>query len=331
MNRYSVWIVSTSERILTSRKQRKADEKALKGQKKTLKGELLSWLDAIVFAVVVVLLLNQFLFQLFMIPTPSMVDTFLIKDRVYVSKISYGVELYPTGPKVFSSNIPLRDDAIVFYNPMYESRGPLYDIVSQMIYMATFSLVNIDRDEQGNPRERLYVKRAAGIGGDIVRISEGTAETRGFGQSTALPDETFRKVNNLNSAPKQTIEKDAYQGFEAYGELLAYQEANIESPPSYLLQAYKAVQTYSGLIDYYEIDRATKRAHAQLAPHSLSRRSDLAQKDRGLYVPEGYTLPLGDNRDNSQDGRYFGPVSNDSIIGRVKFIFWPFTRISAIS
>jgi len=330
MNRYSVWIVSTSERILTSRKQRKADEKALKGQKKTLKGELLSWLDAIVFAVVVVLLLNQFLFQLFMIPTPSMVDTFLIKDRVYVSKISYGVELYPTGPKIFSSNIPLRDDAIVFYNPMYESRGPLYDILSQMIYMATFSLVNIDRDEQGNPRERLYVKRAAGIGGDIVRISEGTAETRGFGQSSGLQDSEFRALNNLNKAPKQTIDPKAYEGFEAYGELLAYQDAEIDSPPSYLLQSYKSVQDYSGLIDYYEIDRATKRAVAQIEPFTLSHRSDLAKKARGIYVPEGYTLPLGDNRDNSQDGRYFGPVPNETIIGKVKFIFWPFSRIAPI-
>ncbi len=331
MMSYSQWIVGSTERLLTRRKQRKADEKALKDQKKTVKGEVLSWLDAIIFAVIVVLLLNQFLFQLFMIPTPSMVDTFLIKDRVYVSKIAYGVETYPTGPKIFSSNIPLRDDVIVFYNPQYESRGPVYDILAQMIYMATFSLVNIDRDENGNPRERLYVKRAAGISGDIVSFREGTAQVRGFGQSDSLPDPEFRKANNLSTAPKQTIDSSNYPGFKAYGELLAYQTAGFDTPPSYLLQDYKVVQNYSGLVDYYEIDHSTKEATAQLFPSSLENRSVLAQKERGLYVPEGYTLPFGDNRDNSQDGRYFGPVSNTEIIGRVKFIFWPFSRITPIS
>ncbi len=328
---YGDWIVHTTERILTRRKQLKADEKAIKAQKKTFKGELLSWIDAIVFAVIVVLLLNQFLFQLFMIPTPSMVDTFLIKDRVYVSKISYGVELYPTGPKIFSGNVPLRDDVIVFYNPEYVSRGPLYDILSQMIYMATFSLVNIDRDEMGNPRERLYVKRAAAIAGDTVSLTRGTSSVQGFGQSEALQDPVFRETNNLSTAPKQTIDQTYYPGFQAYGELIAYQEASLSSPPSYLLERYKNVQSYSGLVDYYEIDHYTKLALAQIDPSNLSYISDKAQKERGIFVPEGYTLPMGDNRDNSQDGRYFGPVPNDEIIGRVKFIFWPFTRLAAIS
>ncbi len=331
MKSYSQWIVGSTERLLTRRKQRKADEKVLRTQKKTLKGEIFSWVDAIVFAVIVVLLLNQYLFQLFMIPTPSMVDTFLIKDRVYVSKVSYGIETYPTGPKIFSSNIPLRDDVIVFYNPQYESRGPVYDIVAQMIYMATFSLVNIDRDDNGNPRERLYVKRAAGISGDIVRFDEGTAQVQGFGQSSSLPDPEFREVNNLNTAPKQTIDATLYPGFKAYGELLAFQDSGITSPPSYLLQDYKSIQNYVGLVDYYEIDHSTKLAAAELDPASLEKRSLLAQKERGIYVPEGYTLPCGDNRDNSQDGRYFGPVINENIIGRVKFIFWPFNRIAPIS
>ena len=331
MNAYGIWITQFTEKRLTKRKMRKEYEKALKSEKRTLKKEILSWLDAIVFAVVFVLIINQFLFQLFMIPTPSMEDTLLIKDRVYVSKTSYGVELYPTGPKLFSSITPLRDDIIVFYNPMYESRGPLFDILSQMLYMATFSLVNIDKDEMGNPRERLYVKRAAAMSGDIVSFDNGTAHIRGLGQSEGLDDPEFRVMNDLSVAPKRTIDPDLYSGFEAYGSLLGYQELNISNlAPNVLISDYQKVSDYKGLVDYYEVNKMKTRTMSEIEPSNLSYRSDKSAYDVGIYIPDGYTLPCGDNRDNSQDGRYFGPVKNSSIIGKVKFIFWPFSSISLV-
>jgi signal peptidase I len=39
----------------------------------------------------------------------------------------------------------------------------------------------------------------------------------------------------------------------------------------------------------------------------------------GWYVPKGRMLPLGDNRDNSRDGRYFGPVPETKILGQAVF------------
>ncbi len=40
-------------------------------------------------------------------------------------------------------------------------------------------------------------------------------------------------------------------------------------------------------------------------------------------VPEGHYLMLGDNSANSKDGRYYGFVPNEHIVGRVASIFWP--------
>lgn len=40
-------------------------------------------------------------------------------------------------------------------------------------------------------------------------------------------------------------------------------------------------------------------------------------------VPEGHVLVLGDNRARSTDGRSFGPVPIDSIVGRAFVNFWP--------
>lgn len=47
------------------------------------------------------------------------------------------------------------------------------------------------------------------------------------------------------------------------------------------------------------------------------------------YAKEAVTLGpdefyvLGDNRNNSRDSHYFGPVTRDKIIGRALFIYWP--------
>jgi len=42
-----------------------------------------------------------------------------------------------------------------------------------------------------------------------------------------------------------------------------------------------------------------------------------------VVVPEGHVLCMGDNRDNSSDGRYWGFVPIDNIRGRATFFWWP--------
>ncbi len=45
-----------------------------------------------------------------------------------------------------------------------------------------------------------------------------------------------------------------------------------------------------------------------------------------LVIPEGKYFALGDNRDNSQDSRYWGLVDRSSIIGRPLLIYWSYAR-----
>ena len=47
-------------------------------------------------------------------------------------------------------------------------------------------------------------------------------------------------------------------------------------------------------------------------------------------VPEGYIWVMGDNRENSQDSRYFGAVPESSVSGHAFFVYWPFSRMGAL-
>jgi signal peptidase I len=47
-------------------------------------------------------------------------------------------------------------------------------------------------------------------------------------------------------------------------------------------------------------------------------------------VPEGDVWVMGDNRNDSKDSRYFGPIDEDTIVGRAFVIVWPLNRVGLL-
>jgi signal peptidase I len=62
----------------------------------------------------------------------------------------------------------------------------------------------------------------------------------------------------------------------------------------------------------------TQHSDAVVRPASLDPRDNF-----GPYtVPPGNLFMMGDNRDNSNDSRYWGPVDFDLVRGKAMFIYW---------
>ena len=69
----------------------------------------IEWLDAIIFALVAVYIINIFLFQNYKIPTSSLEKTLLVGDHLFVSKVSYGprMPLTPVSFPLVQNTLPI--------------------------------------------------------------------------------------------------------------------------------------------------------------------------------------------------------------------------------
>ena len=57
---------------------------------------------------------------------------------------------------------------------------------------------------------------------------------------------------------------------------------------------------------------------------------DFCQEGVEVTVPENQYLCFGDNRPNSRDGREFGPIDKELLIGKAFFRYWPVNKVGLI-
>jgi signal peptidase I len=311
-----------TERFLTGRKRRRAVARA----KQKAKNPIIDWIEAFLWAAIVVLIINQYLVQAYRIPSGSMKDTLQLQDRIFVNKLVYGPELIPGAAKVSGFTVPTRNEVIIFESPTYISKGPLFDTLQRLIYMLTFSLVDIDSDAQGNPKPHFLIKRAVGVGGDRLRFERGELLIRPPGFGEWIDEHSFREMAGLDDPTRRLLDTDSYDHIRRSAFLDAYSSLEIEGRR----YAPGATGENPGYSDMFAWMKYRNEAFYGLLPHRRSYGSNWRRFETGWYVPEGWYFPLGDNRDNSRDARYFGPVSRENVLGRAMIKYWPPSRIGPI-
>lgn len=162
----------------------------------------LDWLDAIIFAVIVVTFINIFFFQAFKIPSSSMESTLYTGDHLFVSKLAYGPRMPETpltipfthntigGKESYSELIHCkyrrlkgfgsvkRGDCVVFGFPNGDSvlvKAPAddYYMLCRM-YGRDFTTRNYGPVKvRPSDKKDHYVKRCVAVAGDTLSIREG--------------------------------------------------------------------------------------------------------------------------------------------------------------
>ncbi len=324
MQHISARLVRITEQILTWRIRRKARHHL----KQSRKHAVVDWIEAFLQAAFLVLIINQYLLQAYQIPSGSMIDTLLLGDRIFVNKVIYGPELLPGVAKLPGFAEPERNEVMIFENPSYLSRGTAFTILQRTLYMLTLSLVDIDRDESGQPRAQLLIKRSVGAAGDRFRTRSGDLEIRPAGASDWMAEDEFVDRLPHGYTPRRLLEGDDYEVIRAGA--VALSRRDLELPVAEEdSEAIRALQRL-GFGDPFAVERYREGHTYAARAHDERVRRRVQFVRTGWYIPHGRIFPVGDNRDNSRDGRYFGPVRKQDVLGRAMLIYWPFDRAGAI-
>src|SRR4030095_9664608 len=207
------------------------------------------WVDAAIFAVGAATLIRTFVFEAYTIPSPSMEKTLLVKDFLFVSKLSYGPRipntplsvpfvhnyLPVTNGKSYSTAIrlpynrwfgsmPKRGDVVVFNFPAgdtvihaegFESAVPYYDI-KRRAELGSRDDQMLLADHENFPivvhpvdKTDNYIKRCVGVAGETIQIKDDVVYIDGVKQDLPPHSEMYYKVT-VNTALDQDIMKEEY-------------------------------------------------------------------------------------------------------------------------
>ena len=193
--------------------------------------EFVDWIDAFFWSIFTVLIFQIFLMQLYEIPSESMVPTFLIKDRVFVSKIDCGPKFPLTEVGLPDFRKYKRGDTIVLRNPHYsmDRKSEVKTVTSQLIYMFSLMTINLNKDTDGELKADPLVKRITGLPGEQLVMQDGTLYRRTASSDVFEPVQLDSKyavwnLNSVNPKLKSNIQHFPFNT-EKYQEMLDYEEA----------------------------------------------------------------------------------------------------------
>ncbi len=243
--------------------------------------------------IIIVLLVIFFVAQAFVIPSGSMIRTLLIGDHLFVKKFAYGVPTphipfleIPLVPNhdghLVEGNRPQRGDVVIFRYPLNEK----IHFVKRCVAASGDELFFHNQDLYLHPKE----------GDEYAKTAFTGYETVSIGGKLWIKNPYQKEHKGIHyDNPRLSFqvggskEEEAFYDPSLYYAARAGSEAVYETPFSTL-----------------EGDDVRFRKYF-FGPITLG--------DDKFFM-------MGDNRDNSADSRYWGPVSYSQVVGKPWFIYF---------
>jgi len=131
---------SGDDKDIDREKAKENGKNNINGRSKINRSVFREYVEAIVFALMLALVIRAFVIQAFMIPSGSMIPTLIEGDQVLVNRFIYGTRVPFSDVKLFPIREPKRGDVVVFEYP--------------------------------NDRRVPYIKRLIGLPGDKLEIKD---------------------------------------------------------------------------------------------------------------------------------------------------------------
>ncbi len=336
---------------LEERKSRR--EQRQKDQHEKAKSWLREWMDALLFAAIAALIIRTFFFEAYRIPTPSMEETLLTGDFLVVSKINYGprtpmvlgvpfTNIYLPGLTLPWTRIPgyesiERNDIVVFNYPIdvapiaaktnYIKRcvgvpGDTLSIRDKELFVNNESAQHFPGIQKNyivtvQERVRLSPAKVRAAGAELIR-AEGPDSYRV--NMTRSEAETISNWNEVTGVEPFVL-PDSYNEFSRVDFSFSSGFMNHDHLPSTVVpfEGQEVTLTadnwhvYENIITRYEGNNVERNGNSFIIN---------GEETNTYTIQQDYYFLMGDNRDDSEDSRFWGFVPHDHVVGKAGLIYF---------
>jgi signal peptidase I len=316
-----------------------------------------------IFAVVVMVVLRVLFFDLFRIPTPSMEKSLLVGDYLFVSKVHYGTRtpmtlgipftgIWLPGVELPWTRLPgftevKRGDAIVFNWPDDEvaiiDRRMHY--IKRVVGLPGETLQVSDKEVivdgnpyprmedmqiywnvfKSDPRVQLNPASLADLGvSNLIRTADPRVVQIVATQSAAEAIQSLPWVESVAPAivePNQVYSNNMYppgMGWTPDN----YGPVTIPAADQTIALTPESVRMYGRVITKYEGHTLEESGSGGWLIDGLPADSYTFSQD--------YFFVMGDNRDNSEDSRFWGFVPMDHVVGKALVVYFSWDKDSKL-
>jgi signal peptidase I len=319
------------------------------------------WTDAILFAVIAATLIRWAFLEAFTIPTPSMEQSLLVGDYLFVSKINYGprtpktpLQVPLTHQKIWGTNIPSYSTLIQL--PQYRLPG-LQKVKNYDVVVFNWP----PEEEYPTDLKTNYIKRCMGIGGDTIQVKELQVYINGkpaanppemqfryFIQTDDVLNKNFFKKLNISEPPQIfpngyfvfTTEKTAekLKGMSGIKQVILSKRPVGDPEPRIFPNSSKFNWNEDNFGPLWipkkgatiKMDSSNVIIYGSTITLYENLENVEVKGDKLLIdgrevkdytFKQNYYFMMGDNRHNSLDSRFWGFVPEDHIVGKALFIW----------